>query len=119
MGTRRLFEVLTVHQRQLGDVVAVAAGQRHRERDALPVDEDVASGVPFLIADPRMIQARGGCSAAADLCRRGTAAEPCPSARAAREGPDALVKAIATQGVTTRCIRRRRREPVRRRISGR
>lgn len=26
---------------QLGDVVAVASGQRHRERDALPVDEDV------------------------------------------------------------------------------
>ncbi len=26
---------------QLGDVVAVAAGQRHRERDALAVGEDV------------------------------------------------------------------------------
>jgi len=26
---------------QLGDVVAIAAGQRHRERDALAVDEDV------------------------------------------------------------------------------
>lgn len=36
-----------------------------------------------------------------------------------RDGPDALVKAIATQGGTTRCIRRRRRGPVRRRISGR
>ncbi|KOG29337.1 hypothetical protein ADK37_37145 [Streptomyces resistomycificus] len=26
---------------QLGDVVAVAAGQRHRERDALPVGDDM------------------------------------------------------------------------------
>lgn len=31
-----------VHEGQeLGDVVAVSAGQRHRERDALAVDEDV------------------------------------------------------------------------------
>jgi hypothetical protein len=26
---------------ELGDVVAVAAGQRHRERDALPIGDDV------------------------------------------------------------------------------
>lgn len=32
---------LLEQRHQLGDVVAVSAGQQHRERDALPVDEDV------------------------------------------------------------------------------
>ncbi|GHD91960.1 hypothetical protein GCM10010508_42800 [Streptomyces naganishii JCM 4654] len=32
---------LVQQRQQLGDVVAVAAGQRHREEDALPVGEDV------------------------------------------------------------------------------
>lgn len=32
---------LVEQRQQLGDVVAVSAGQRHRERDALPVDDEV------------------------------------------------------------------------------
>ncbi len=36
---------------QLGDVVAVAAGQRHRERDALPVGQDVVFAAWTCTAD--------------------------------------------------------------------
>ena len=39
---------------QLGDVVAISAGQGHRERDALPVDEDVV-----LAARPRAVDRAG------------------------------------------------------------
>lgn len=58
---------------QLGDVVAVAAGQRHRERDALPVDDEVV-----LVARPCAVD------------RAGTAFGPLRAARTCEESITAL-----------------------------
>ncbi len=93
---------------QLGDVIAVAAGQRYRERDALAVDDEVV-----LAARPCSVDRAG------PACGPLRAARPrCPRRSARRRG-HAVVRPLLVRAAAVPAPPRRPALPHRRRIGAR